>query len=309
MVQFNLLYKQFAIMLTLDENESRGELEMDNVKVEDLIRQEYDNLSRGKQKVAKYILESLKAVSYSTITELKKEIGVSETTIIRFAHAIGFKSYSQMQEKIKESILDKDSYLLDEASTYENSELEDYKQTVQRDIDILKDLQKNLDIAALEKSANLITNAKKILVIGGHTAYASAYWFYSTVGLMVPNVHLVDIKNKHSALLDIDSDTVLVAISFPRYRKLTYTVAQRVKDKGGHLISISDSILSPISRIAEISLLTSTNRDESGYNSISPVISLLNLLIISIRKINETEVTTRLIELEKYYSEDDEVFE
>lgn len=283
---------------------------MNNLSIEQLIKSEYNNLSKGKQKVAKYVLNSLKKVSYSTITQLKKEIGVSETTIIRFAHAIGFNSFSQMQEVIQSNILYRKSEV-NHRPKIEGDNFSDDKYTsiLQKDIEILNDMIENLDISSLDKAAMLISNSQKVLVIGYHTAYASAYWFASTLGLILPNIQLLNEKNYYNELLSVNQSTVVVAISFPRYRKITYNAVKRIGEKKGKIIAISDSELSPIGSLADINLSTITNRDESGYNSISSVISLLNLLTVNIRERNQDKVKERLLELEKFYEEDDEIFE
>jgi|SRR5699024_7950364 len=281
---------------------------MNNESMEELIKEEYNNLSKGKQKVAKYVLGSLKKVSYSTITQLKGEVGVSETTIIRFAHALGFNSFSQMQQAIQSDIL----YRENKASpTTQNNSFHNKENNsiLQQDINILNDMMNNLDTDSLDKAAHLITKAKKVLVIGHHTAYASAYWFASTLGLMLPHIQLLDEKNIYNELLNVDENTVIIAITFPRYRKSTYNVVEKVREKHGEVIAISDSELSPVCRLANVYLLTTTNRDVSGYNSISSVISLLNLLVVNVRKLNQEQVKKRLVELEKYYEEDDELFE
>lgn len=283
---------------------------MGNLSIEQLIKVEYESLSKGKQKVARFVLESLREVSYSTITQLKKEIGVSETTVIRFAHALGFDSFSQMQKAIQQTILREQNEGAPQKVNENRTDVNDeYKDILQKDISILNDMKSKLDLESLNQASAIISRSQKILVLGHHTAYASAYWFSSTLSLMLPNVELVDRKNIYSELLSVNENTAALAISFPRYRKSTYHTLKKIQEKKGTIIAVSDSELSPIGRLAQVNLVTSTNRDESGYNSISPVISLLNLLIVNIRKKNQGRVKERLIELEKYYEEDDELFE
>jgi len=283
---------------------------MINTNIEELIKENYDSLSAGKKQVAKYVLSHIEEVSYSTISQLQKKIGVRETTIIRFSYELGFSAYSEMQRAIQSEILSRsNSDTPIKADSYTATDKEKYAEIINKDIEILEQTIKELDISKLEKASELITNADKILVLGHHTSYASAYWFSSTLGLMLPSVTLLDQQNTYQELLNLTDDSVIVSISFPRYRKETYETTKKVAKANGKVIAITDSDLSPISRISDVSLQTKTNRDDSGYNAISPVISLLNILIVSVREQNEKLINSRLLKLESYYDKDDTVYE
>lgn len=283
---------------------------MQNMIFEKLVKSKYDKLSAGKQRVAKYILSSLEEASYSTISQLQKKIGVSETTIIRFAYELGYTGFSEMQKAIQKEILYRGSNNhIENSDQYLSTDKEKYAEIINRDIAILEETIKNLEIDKLEEAASLITEAEEVMVIGHHTSYASAYWFSVTLGLMMPSVRLLDQKNAYQELLNVTEKTVVLAISFPRYRKETYEIVRKVANEKGKVIAVTDSELAPISRIANVYLLTKTNRDESGYNAISPVISLLNILIVCIRKKNKELINNRLLKLESFYEKDDSLFE
>ncbi|MFD1426742.1 DNA-binding MurR/RpiR family transcriptional regulator [Kroppenstedtia sanguinis] len=282
---------------------------MSGPSFEELVKLHYDELSSGKQRVAKFMLNSLEEASYSTTVQLQKKIGVSETTIIRFAYALGFNGFSQMQKAIQREILSGNSQGDDEESGDVDGDKKVYADIIKKDIAILQETIKQLQVEDLEKATEFIGNAEKVLVVGHHTAYAAAYWFAATLGLMLPSIQLVDQKNAYQELLRVTDKTVIVAISFPRYRKDTYTITSKAKTGGCKVIAITDSELAPISRLADVSLLTKTNRDESGYNGISPVISLLNVLIVGVRQKKQKEISKRLLKLESFYEQDDSLFE
>lgn len=279
------------------------------VLFEELVKSKYDTLSPGKQRVAKFILNSLEEASYSTIVQLQKKIGVSETTIIRFAHGLGFTGFTQMQKAIQREILSGTNKEEEEDNEDLSTDKEVYANIIKKDISLLKETIKELKVDELEKAADLIGEADKVIVIGHHTAYASAYWFAATLGLMLPSVQLLDQKNIYQELLNVTERTVVVAISFPRYRKDTYKIVQKVAELKGRVIAVTDSELAPISRLSDVHLLTRTNRDESGYNAISPVISLLNVLIVSVRQKNQESINDRLLKIETFYEQDDSLFE
>ena len=78
------------------------------MQFEILVREKITDLSSGQKKVAQYILGHLEESSYLTLTKISREAGVSETTVVRFAYAIGFESFSSMQAALQKEILGQD---------------------------------------------------------------------------------------------------------------------------------------------------------------------------------------------------------
>ncbi|MFZ4453118.1 MurR/RpiR family transcriptional regulator [Salibacterium aidingense] len=279
---------------------------MNELSFEELVKEKYDTLSPGKKRVAEYILKNLEKASYNTIIEIQNESNVSETTVIRLAYALGFSGFSDMQKTIQKQIINHNNYSWEQEVNNDNNP---YSQIMEKDIQIIKQTLNTMDIENFETAVEQISQADKVLVVGYHTAYAAATWFSLTLGLLRENVKLIEYKNEYEELLGITENTVVLAISFPRYRKNTFAFLEKTKEQGAFTISVTDSKLSPIGRLADITLLTNTNRDESGYNSIAPVLSFLNLLIVGVRKKDDTTMNERLQKLEEFYQKDESIFE
>ncbi|WP_180827391.1 MurR/RpiR family transcriptional regulator [Bacillus sp. UMB0728] len=280
------------------------------INFEELVKEKYDTLSLGKKKVAEYILQNLEKASYNTINEIQSKANVSETTVIRLAYALGFSGFSDMQKTIQKQIIESSNKYNARTDFDLNINSSDpYSRMIEKDIQIIKQSLNNLEVDKFEQAVNQISQAENVLVVGYHTAFAAASWFSLTLGLLRNNVRLIEYRNEYEELLSITKNTVVVAISFPRYRKSTFAFLEKAKDQGAFTISITDTKVSPIGRISDITLLTNTNRDESGYNSISPVLSFLNLLIFGIRNKDNTQMNERLQKLEEFYKKDDAVFE
>lgn len=274
---------------------------------ENLIQQKYETLSPGKKKVAEYLLSDLNKASYSTIVDIQKATGVSETTVIRLSYALGYSGFSNMQQAIQKQLM----YQRKPSSQSEDidPDTNPLKAVVEKDVRLMRETWDNLSIDNFDLTVQKLIEAKRVLVVGYHTSHASALWFAQTLGILRENVQLITQQNEYENLLGIDENTLVIAISFPRYRKQTYYFFNKAIEQNAHSVAITDSLLSPIGRIASVTLLTNTNRDESGYNSIAPVLSFLNLLIIGVRKKNDSKMTTRLNKLENFYNQDDIVFE
>jgi len=280
------------------------------MQFETLAKQKFDQLSAGQKKVAEYILQHLEKCSYDTIAKIGREVSVSETTVIRLAYALGYSSFSEMQSSIRSDILDNGSMsaaLEDEHSAEPPCP---YAQAIERDIRILKQTLNQLDTDRLEQAVERIVQAESVFVVGYRTAYSAANWFAMTLGFLRDNVRLIPLQGDVLELLaSVNSRSVVVAVTFPRYAKETYKFVRTAKEQGAHIIAVTDNKLSPVGCVADDTLITSPNRDEAGFNSTATAISLLNLLAVGVRMKEHDRIKTRLQKLEELYSSYDILFE
>ncbi|MBP3930275.1 MAG: MurR/RpiR family transcriptional regulator, partial [Peptostreptococcaceae bacterium] len=98
----------------------------------------------------------------------------------------------------------------------------------------------------------------------------------------------------------VTEDDVVVAISFPRYSRKSYQVVNYAKEKGAHIISITDSLFAPIATMADTTLLVKSNM-ASFVDSLVPAISLCNALIISIGMKEKEDIKAYFDDLEKIW--------
>lgn len=282
---------------------------MHSLSFEKLVNEKFDSLSPGKKRVAEYLVKNVEKASYSTIMEIQSKAQVGETTVIRLAYALGFTGFSEMQKYIQNQILNGNKYQSQNDLENISNDNNTYYKIAEEDTKIIKESVANIDWKQFESAVESINKASKVLIIGNHTAYAAASWFSLTLGLLRDNVRLIEDRNEYEELLGINNETVVLAISFPRYRKKTFNFLEKAKKQQANIISLTDNSLSPISRVSNISLFTNTNRDVTGYNSIAPVLSFLNLLIVGVREKLHKQINSRLSKLEEFYQMDDTVFE
>jgi DNA-binding MurR/RpiR family transcriptional regulator len=285
-------------------------VQMSKVLFEELVKEKYVHLSPGQKRVAEYLLQNLEKASYDTLAKIAKETNVSETTVIRLSYALGLNSFSEMQKCIQEQILDTNN----QSSMVDNFELTNgsnwHVNIIDKDIRLLKRTVNQLDKDQLDQIINEIIQAEKVEVVGSRTSYSAAHWFATTLGYLRENVKLVPSdKDSFDQLLSITDKSLVVAISFPRYAKETYHFAMEAKERGATIVSVTDNKLSPIGRISDFVLITNSNRDETGFNSVATVISLLNLIIVGIRKKDHKRINARLQGFEELYSKHDILFE
>lgn len=282
---------------------------LQQMSFEFLIKDKLDKLSPGQRKVAEYILQNPERFSYDTLAKIGRDTNVSETTVIRLSYALGFNSFSEMQKHIQNEILGENKQN-PENEEIDKNESNIYFQTIQNDIKILNQTLNRLDVDYLQRIINTVINAKHVVVVGYRTAYSAAHWFATTLGYLRENVQIVPhLGDMFEPLLSITEDSVVVAISFPRYSRGTYQFAEMAKKLGGTIIAVTDNKLSPIGALSHMTLITNTNRGENGYNSMAPVISLLNLIIAGIRFNEHQKLKDRLQKLEELYTSQDVFFE
>lgn len=256
-----------------------------------LIEAHFDSLSPGKKKVARFILRNLNESSYLTLAQLQKKTQVSEATIIRFAYTIGFAGYTEMQNYVRD-------YVFHTESTDKTSEVQ-HVNTMSKDMQLIQEISNTLNDADIATTVQYLHEAKMIYVLGNNTSYASAYWFSYVLSNYKAQVKVVDKDDMNKHLLDMQSDDVVLAISFPRYHKDTVHFFNQAKMMGARTIAITDAQVSPIYKSADITFFGKTNRDVSGYNEIAPVISLLNVIINQYRTTYHDEVKQRIQQIER----------
>ena len=277
------------------------------MKVEQFIREKIGTLSAGQRKVAEYVLKNQDLFSYSTLTKLSKEIAVSETTIIRLAYSLGFESFSSLQQKVREEILTEPQRRA-EGSIAKGS---CYQSVIAKEMLMLENWKNHLDEETLDHFITLLLEADKILVIGARSSYSASLWFGAILERLLGNVYVVKefYDSRMELISGVTEKTVAVSISFARYTKWTYQYTKVLKKRGAKVLSITDSIISPIVEIADQSMIVDSNMDEMGFNSVVCLYVLFDTIIAKIQKKHKNKISDRLRTLETVYSDMDLFFE
>lgn len=277
----------------------------------EIFKKKYTMLSPGQKKVGKYILENFEESTYETLAKMSSSIGVSETTIIRTSYALGFESFSQMQKNIRAEFHNKNSDMIinDSISEIETSEF--YKDILKREIELLHKTLKNIDEEELEKITQKAASAKNIFSVASKSNYGAALWFATTVSKFKDHVHIVkaDDEEMLNKLLLIDSDSIVFCVTFERYSKATFNFAKMAKERGAYVVAIIDSKFSPLGEIADLNLITYSNKDDTGFNTISGATAVLNILAVGIRKHLGNSALERLTFHEQLSNELNLIFE
>jgi DNA-binding MurR/RpiR family transcriptional regulator len=247
------------------------------------------DLKPQQKKVADYFLSHLQELPFQTASEISRESGVSEPTIIRFVRLLGYKGFidfrNQLQRKFKEEILPSERI---QGVFGINKNIENIANSMlELEIHNLRETLKGIDLGQLEEIVRAIIAARMNYIIGLRTSSGAAYVLGRILSHILPNVVTIldgDIR-MYEKLRAIGKQDVLITISYPRYLKNTGEAIQFVKLRKATTIAITDSKLSPTAQISTYDIIAPSN-SQTLINSYTACLFVINLLTAAIMKIH-----------------------
>ena len=249
----------------------------------DRLNQSGKRLSKGHRKIAQYIVEHYEKAVFMTASKLGESVGVSESTVVRFASAMGYEGYPQLQRSLQELV----SHRLTANQRFEMSTEIDPREALgvvlKSDMQNLRATMEQMDAAVFEDVVNRLLNARAIYVMGLRSAAPLAQFMGYYLNYIFDNVHLVssgatDVFEEISKLKEND---VLVGISFPRYSTRTLEAMRFAKRCGAQVVAITDGPMSPLADMAHATLTARTDM-ASFVDSLAAPLSLINALLVAL---------------------------
>ena len=248
------------------------------------IQSQYPRFSKGQKLIAQYILKNYDKVAFMTACKLGETVGVSESTVVRFANALGYSGYPKLQDALQELIKNKLTTVqrVDMVKEF-NDDSAILKKIVKSDIDNIKDTLDEIDEKAFEEASNRILKARRIYILGMRSSFTIAQYLGFYLGIILDSVHVIrtDMGDAFEQVVKINEDDVLIAISFPRYSTKSYQIVSYAKEKGAHIVSLTDSLFAPVASLTDNLLLVKSNM-VSFVDSLVPALSIANALIVSV---------------------------
>lgn len=272
------------------------------------IQENMSSFSKGQKLIANYILQSYDKAAFMTASKLGKTVNVSESTVVRFAAELGFDGYPSMQKTLQEMIRNKLTAIQRVEVSKERIGNQDVMTMVmQSDIEKIRMTLDETDQVSFNQAVAAIANAKRIYILGVRSASVLANFISFYFRFMFDNVVSVDtssISEVFEQIVHISSDDVFIGLSFPRYSKRTIKAMQYAKDQGAKVVAITDSKVSPLTKIADVSLLAKSDM-ASFVDSLVAPLSLVNALIVAISREKAVHLESSLNRLESIWEEYD----
>ncbi len=276
-----------------------------NVDLIHIIQSEFSKLSKGQKIIAQYIMSDYDKVAFMTAAKLGDTVGVSESTVVRFANAIGFDGYPDLQKSLQELIKTKLTTVqrVEMSKEYSNDFIT-LKKVLRADIENIKGTLDDIDPEAFEVAINKITAAKKIYIVGLRSSATLGEYLAFYLNFILDNVVLVNygISDVFEQILKVTEDDLVIGISFPRYSKRTYELLKYAKEQGANIIAMTDSKLAPISELSSNVLIVRSNM-ASFVDSLVAPFSVANALIVSVGMRKKADIKTSFDKLEKIWKE------
>ena len=260
------------------------------------IRQQMPQFSKGQKRIAAYILEHYDKAAFMTASRLGQMVEVSESTVVRFAAQLGYEGYPEMQRDLRELIRGKLTSIQRIQVSNDQMQGDLLTSVMQRDMDSLRTAIEQVDRGQFEQMVDKLLKAQHIYLLG----YLNFYF-----RLIFKNVTLVQnavAGETFEQLVQVQPGDVLLAISFPRYSKMTVNAVQYAREKGADVVAITDSTLAPLYPLASAALLVRSDMI-SFVDSITAPLSLLNALIVTVGQRKNEEVPETFSELERVWSQ------
>lgn len=218
------------------------------------LRRRYDELTNSQKRIAETIVDDPRFVAFATVDKFASRLGVSPSTIVRFAYRIGLSGYPELQQQVRELVLAKLRFPGEENAAAQLGEGV-FGQSIRHDIELLHRTADRLDEADLQRAVDMLVAAERVRIIGGVTAFSVAYYAGITLERVRPRVAVLDGGPVPAGpLLEMEEGDVLVAFSFPPYARGTLGVIDAAKRRGASIVGVSDSPISPLRNRADVLL-------------------------------------------------------
>jgi len=262
--------------------------------------------SKGQKRIAQYILENYDKAAFMTASKLGKLVGVSESTVVRFASELGYDGYPSMQRALQDMIrsrLTSTQRIKTAADKLSGQDI--VTEVVQMDIDKLRKVVEGASRSSFDGAVEKIMNAKRIYILGIRSSSFLAGYLNFYLHLLFENVTLVQSAaggEIFEQLFRIDADDVMVAISFPRYSQTTMNTVKFARDRGATIVAITDNELSPLYQLADAALLAPCEMISFVDSMVAPM-SIINALLVSLGERKGADIATTFSELEDIWND------
>ena len=249
------------------------------------INESYSKLSKGQKLLATYITDNYDKAVFLTAAKLGEVVGVSESTVVRFAMHLGYRGYPEFQSALEELVRNKLNSIQRMEVTYGRiSQSKILESVLKSDAEKINSTLEKIDQAAFEMAVDTILNAKHIYIIGIRSCapLASFMAFYFT--LMFENVRLIQTSSSSEIfeqMVRIGKEDVIIGISFPRYSMRTLKAMEFANDRNAKVIAITDSIHSPMNLYSSCNLLARSDM-VSVVDSLVAPLSVINALVVAL---------------------------
>ena len=272
----------------------------------DILNEQQSSFSKGQRRIAQYITESYDKAAFMTANRLGKTVGVSESTVVRFAVDLGFDGYPSMQKAMQEMVLNRlTSVQRIEVANDRIGDQDVVNMVIQSDMEKLRQTGESLSREEFNAAVNAILNAKRIYILGVRSAAPLADFLGYYLNYMFNNVHVITgcgTSEMFEKIVGVDASDAVIAFSFPRYSSATTKGAQYCRSTGATVIGITDNRESPLGQSSDHVLCAKSDMVSLVDSLVAPL-SVVNALIVAIASKRQKELQHTFASLERIWDQ------
>ncbi|MCR4842144.1 MAG: MurR/RpiR family transcriptional regulator [Eubacterium sp.] len=266
----------------------------------------YAGMSKGQKILSTYISDHPEKAAFLTAAKLGEQVGVSESTVVRFAIFLGYKGYPQFQKSLEEVVLNKLDNK-DEGKVYygQIKKSRILKSVLGADAERIKETLAEIDEVAFKSAVNTIAQAKTVYIIGLRSCAPLAQFMGFHLGTFFDDVRVIETGSASEVfekLLHISERDVIVAISFPRYSMLTLKALEFANERSAKVITLTDSVHSPMNLYSSCNLLARCDMSSIVESMVAPM-SVINALIIALSMRRQKELVEAMDTMETVFED------
>ena len=262
--------------------------------------------SKGQRRIAQYILDSYDKAAFMTANKLGKSVGVSESTVVRFAVDLGFDGYPSMQKAMQKMVLNRlTSVQRIEVASDRIANQDVVSMVLQSDIDKLRQTCETVDREEFQAAVEAILGAKRVYIIGVRSVAPLANFLGYYLNYMFNNVRIVTASGTSEMfeqVVGVDEDDVVIAFSFPRYSAATLKAAQYCRTTGANVIAITDNREAPLAQYSDCVICAKSDMVSLVDSLVAPL-SVVNALIVAVAAKREKELHRTFDALERIWDQ------
>ena len=266
----------------------------------------YARFSKGQKKLADYIRRDYDKAAFLTAARMGEVVGVSESTVVRFATALGYSGYPAFQKALEEMVRTRLNSIQRMEVTYGRiTQGEILASVLQSDIEKIKLTMESIDHEAFELAVETILKARKVYVVGIRSCAPLASFLSFYLNLLCEDVTAVSTNSASEIfeqLLRIGEEDVIIGISFPRYSMRTLKALEFASNRKAKVITMTDSIHSPMNLYSSCNLIARSDMASIVDSLVAPL-SVVNALVVALCMKKQKEVVSTLEMLEEIWDE------
>lgn len=270
------------------------------------LKQQYNTMSKGQKRLTDYIVSHYDKAAFMTAARLGKEVGVSESTAVRFAIQLGFEGFPEFHEALQELVMNKlNSIQRIEVTSGRIPQAKVLDTVLQSDIEKIKMTLEQTDRDAFRLAVQTILEADTIYVVGVRSCAPLASFLGYYLNQIFGSVRLVTTSGAtevYEQIIHISEKDVIIGISFPRYSMRTLKAMEYANARSAKVITITDSVHSPINLYSSCNLIARSDMVSIVDSLVAPL-SIINALIVALCMKREKEVMNTLETMEKIWDE------